>query len=95
MSLRKVKMLVQGYPAGLVKNNRLGVGLKPPAFYFNILTFDPHTHLAHDLCMKLVSTQRFLKDLYLRVLSCSSAIQMSPVQLLQQRMKTRGEFNAY
>lgn len=41
MSLRKVKMSVQGYPAGLVKNYRPGVGLKPPAIYFNISVFRP------------------------------------------------------
>lgn len=46
-------MLVQGYPTGLVKNNRPGVGLKPRAFYFNISVFQPPpwTLLMHGTCI--------------------------------------------
>lgn len=92
MNPRKVKMFVQGYLT--VKNNRPGVGLKLSAFYFNMSVFQPppRTLLMYGSRIPAEISQI---PLYLRVLSCSLAILVRPLRLLQQRMKTRGQFNAY
>lgn len=59
MSPRKVNVFVQGYTAGLVKNNRPGEGLKLPMFYFNISVFQPPpwTLLMHGTCVRTEISQ--------------------------------------